>query len=39
MARRGRMARGHSKWQFRAGNRVHRRNSLQSFMMRGGVRL
>lgn len=39
MARRGRMSRGHSKKQFRAGaQNVHPRNRLTS-PMRGGIRL
>lgn len=38
MAKRGRMPRGHSKRQFRAGSRVNKKN-YQTSAMRGGIRL
>lgn len=37
MAKRGRMARGHSKSQFRSGSRVHPKNEMRPG--RGGYRL
>lgn len=37
MAKRGRMPRGHSRRQFRAGSGVHRKNGVRP--QRGGYRL
>lgn len=40
MARRGRMSRGHSRSQYRAGARnVHPKNLVNVMAMRGGYRL
>jgi len=40
MAKRGRMAKGHSKSNFRAGaQRVHPKNRARPGSMRGGIRL